>query len=373
MKGSAQFGGITGVEPVEFAHLTGSWDLPHSGLWFVIADFEGRTRAWRFATTYPTPAHTDSHSTPASNNTSHLLPAHPQQLSWDTTMDQDTYEAGVNTIKDHVREGRVYQANLTRIVHTPLAYPGPARLLHNHLRIGNPAPYGGYLDVTDSDPQRSAWLVSASPELFLSTTVDPHDSDTVTITSSPIKGTAPTPAGLTTKDEAENIMITDLVRNDLSHIATPGTVIVDTLLGVEPHPGLVHLVSTVQARLRTPPRNPTAWRDIFAATFPPASVSGAPKSSALEVITELEPTPRGPYCGAFGWINTDTGHTQLAVGIRTFWWDPASTYGPGARLHFGTGAGITWGSTPTREWQETQLKARTLMGLVTTHYSKEPQ
>jgi para-aminobenzoate synthetase component 1 len=90
--------------------------------------------------------------------------------------------------------------------------------------------------------------------------------------------------------------------------------------------------------------------------MPPGSVSGAPKSSALTAIADLEPVARGPYCAAIGWVDADRGTARLAVGIRSFWWD-------GGRLCFGTGAGITWGSDPQGEWEETELKGRRLMGL----------
>jgi para-aminobenzoate synthetase component 1 len=147
-------------------------------------------------------------------------------------------------------------------------------------------------------------------------------------------------------------MITDLVRNDLGAIAQTGSVDVLDLCAVEQHPGLVHLVSRVGARLRAE----VGWPDILAATFPPGSVSGAPKSSALRIIGDVEPVSRGPYCGAVGWVDADHRRAVLAVGIRTFWL-------AGGALHFGTGAGITWGSDPAREWEETELKARHLVGL----------
>ena len=100
------------------------------------------------------------------------------------------------------------------------------------------------------------------------------------------------------------------------------------------------------------------WPEILMATMPPGSVSGAPKHSALDVIGELEPVPRHWYCGAFGWIDGDTGRAELGVAIRTFWRE-------GDLLQFGTGAGITWGSDPAGEWQETELKADRLIGIAT--------
>ena len=159
-------------------------------------------------------------------------------------------------------------------------------------------------------------------------------------------------------------MITDLVRNDLQRVCVPGTVEVSALLAQEDHPGLVHLVSTVRGRL-VDPTSPVLWRDLLAATYPPGSVSGAPKSSALDVIGELEPVARGPYCGAVGWLEVaddGTVRAELAVGIRTFWW----TAEAGGTLRFGTGAGITWASDPAGEWAETELKAARLVGLASS-------
>lgn len=187
--------------------------------------------------------------------------------------------------------------------------------------------------------------MSASLELFLR-------RDGRRVASAPIKGTGWTVADLSAKDVAENVMIVDLVRNDLSRVCETGSIAVRDLPAVEKHPGLVHLVSTVTGHLASG----VGWPELLAATFPPGSVTGAPKSSALETISDLEPAPRGPYCGAVGWVDADTGQAELAVGIRTFW---ASQ----DELRFGTGAGITWGSDPDREWHETELKAERLIGL----------
>jgi para-aminobenzoate synthetase component 1 len=207
------------------------------------------------------------------------------------------------------------------------------------------APYAGGVHVPASTGLPPAWVVTASPELFL------RLEDGV-LTSAPIKGTAAAADGLTPKDRAENVMITDLVRNDLQRVCTAGSVEVTSLLDVEAHPGLVHLVSTVQGRLAADVApSPKLWSRVLAATYPPGSVSGAPKSSALRLIAALEPVPRGPY-------------------IRTFWWtrdDPPGAGHPGrptpGTLRFGTGAGITWGSDPAAEWAETELKARRLVAL----------
>ena len=202
-------------------------------------------------------------------------------------------------------DGEVYQANICRVLSAPLprtpdgAEPDP-RALADVLAEGNPAPYQGVVHVpsTADDPALDpVWVVTASPELYLRVGGIGGRPPAV-ITSSPIKGTAPTADTLAPKDEAENVMITDLVRNDLQRICAPGTVVVSGLLDVEHHPGLVHLVSTVTGELLDDvARAPDVWRTILEATFPPASVSGAPKSSALRIIDELETAPRGPYCG----------------------------------------------------------------------------
>src|SRR5690606_10445443 len=123
--------------------------------------------------------------------------------------------------------------------------------------------------------------------------------------------------GFLAKDHAENVMIVDLVRNDLGRVCEWGSVEVPALCEVEHHPGLVHLVSTVQGRLRAG----VGWAELLDATFPPGSVTGAPKLAALDVIAALEPVPRGPYCGAIGWVDGDAGAGDLNVAIRTFWFD----------------------------------------------------
>lgn len=223
------------------------------------------------------------------------------------------------------------------------------------------ARFGGLIatdlrDVT-SDPaaldSAGWWAVTASPELFLR-------RDDRTVESGPIKGTGRTAADLSAKDRAENVMIVDLVRNDLGRVCATGSVTVPALCAVEEHPGLVHLVSTVRGELAET-HEKTAWADLLGATFPPGSVTGAPKSSALRIIDELETAPRGPYCGGIGWVDADRRTGWLNVGIRTFWIDRAAPAGPA--LRFGAGAGIIWDSDPDREWAETELKARRLLAV----------
>lgn len=357
MQGIAQFSKVSASSPVEFADLNVHPDaLEKGGLWLVVADFEGRIRAWRFADRV-SDTEIRSHLDAKTEQTW----SGPDPKTWSTSLSALEYQNAVQTTREYVREGTIFQANICRVMSAPLPVPGSARALSKILAAGNPAPFEGFAQIETGNPESELWLASASPESFLQ--VRQNSDGTASISSSPIKGTAKTRTGITAKDEAENIMITDLVRNDLQRVCEPGTVSVEGLLNYEDHPGLVHLVSTVRGQLsRNPLVTPGYWREILELTLPPASVSGAPKAAALDVIAELEPGPRGPYCGAIGWIDVDAGTCDLSVGIRTFWWESASAYG-GPRLHFGTGAGITWGSDPVGEWQETQLKAHILIGL----------
>jgi para-aminobenzoate synthetase component 1 len=310
--------------------------LDGGGWWAVVITFEGDVRLWRFDRVRPA-----------------LLPQPrrpwrgPPRDAWRSSLDRDAYLDGVREIRRRIREGDVYQVNLCRMLSAPVPADAEPWGLATLLAAGNPAPFAGVIDVPRTGPLPPTKVVSASPELFLSRAGD-------AVASSPIKGTGATAADLLPKDVAENVMIVDLVRNDLQRVCRPATVAVSSLLSVEQHPGLVHLVSTVEGRLAPG----AGWHDLFAATLPPGSVSGAPKSSALRAIGDLEPVPRGPYCGAVGYVDADRGVARLAVGIRTFWFD-------GDRLAFGTGAGITWDSDPVAEWEETELKAARLVGLAT--------
>jgi para-aminobenzoate synthetase component 1 len=146
-------------------------------------------------------------------------------------------------------------------------------------------------------------------------------------------------------------MIVDLMRNDFGAICEPGSVDVPRLLASESHPGLFHLVSDVTGRLQ----KGLNWNQILSSLLPAGSISGAPKSSALKVINEIEKMDRGPYCGVIGWI--DNNQALLSVGIRIFW------SAEDGKINFGTGAGITWQSDPNSEWEETQLKAKRLIAI----------
>ncbi|MFD3584324.1 chorismate-binding protein [Streptomyces sp. NPDC058683] len=312
--------------------------LDSTGFWAVCADFEGRLTCARFGDVREEPV-------PAP------VPGQwrgPAAGDWTSSLDRAAYTTAVRRIRTYIAAGEVYQANLCRVLSAPAAPDSDVDALTALLARGNPAPYAGTIRL----PEHGVEIATASPELFLRRTGR-------TVESGPIKGTGRTEADLLEKDYAENVMIVDLVRNDIGRVCATGTVTVPDLCAVEKHPGLVHLVSTVRGELRVG----AGWAELLAAAFPPGSVTGAPKSSALRIIEELETAPRGPYCGGIGWVDADRGVGELAVGIRTFWIDR----GAGA-LRFGTGAGITWGSDPEGEWRETELKAARLLAVASGRY-----
>ena len=204
-----------------------------------------------------------------------------------------------------------------------------------------------------------------SPELFLRRTG-------TGVWSRPIKGTRSRPADellarqqrelleRSAKDQAENVMIVNLMRNDLSRVCGPGSVRVPALLRAEPHPGVWHLVSDVRGTLAAG----TGDGQLIAATFPPGSVTGAPKVRALEVIHELEATPREVYTGAVGYRSPVAG-LELNVAIRTF------EFGCG-RVWLGSGGGIVAGSSADDEYRECLVKARPLVGALNAVFREEP-
>jgi para-aminobenzoate synthetase component 1 len=310
--------------------------LDSTGFWAVVADFEGRLTCARFRDVRQEPV-------PAP------VPGRwqgPKPGDWTSSLDRAAYTAGVRRIREHIAAGEVYQANLCRVLTAPVAPDADVDALTALLARGNPAPYAGTIRL----PGHGVEIATASPELFVR-------RDGLSVESGPIKGTGRTEADLLEKDYAENVMIVDLVRNDIGRVCATGSVTVPDLCAVEKHPGLVHLVSTVRGELRAG----AGWPELLTAAFPPGSVTGAPKSSALRIIDALETAPRGPYCGGIGWVDADRGRGELAVGIRTFWIDRALD--GTALLRFGTGAGITWGSDPEAEWRETELKAARLLGV----------
>jgi para-aminobenzoate synthetase component 1 len=266
-------------------------------------------------------------------------------------MSREAWIRGVEAVRAAIGRGALYQANLTRRLEAPFA--GDPWPLFRRLRTGDPALFAGYLDLGPSPAAGTPRaLLSASPEPFLS--VDAHGL----VSTDPIKGTRPRgrtreqDRGLarellaSSKDQAENIMIVDVLRNDLGRVCEPGSVRVPRLLRLERTAAVQHLVTTVTGRLR----DGVDAFDLLAAAFPGGSITGAPKIRAMELLEGLEPVRRGPYCGAMAWLGPD-GQLGSSILIRTFVAD-------GERLTLHVGGGITWRSDPVEEWDETVAKAR---------------
>jgi para-aminobenzoate synthetase component 1 len=256
---------------------------------------------------------------------------------WTSSLDERDYMSAVAAIHDHLITGDCYQVNLTRrlVSHGQV----DATSLFRALRAHNPAPHEALVPIGDTT------VVSASPECFLRV-------NGRRVVTRPIKGTSSDAKVLrsSAKDRAENVMIVDLARNDLGRVCEYGSIHVPEMFGVESHPGLYHLVSTIEGVLR-PDVTPS---QLIRATFPPASVTGCPKPSVLQIIEELEPVRRGVYCGAVGFVDANRSIVDLNVAIRTF----TIT---GEQTTFGVGAGIVADSDPAAEWEETELKARRLL------------
>jgi anthranilate/para-aminobenzoate synthase component I/dihydropteroate synthase len=257
-----------------------------------------------------------------------------------------TYQAAIKRAIEYIHAGDIFQVNLAQRLLLPAR--GEALELYLRMRQANPAPFAGWFDLG------SAQIVSASPERFLRVCEG-------RVEARPIKGTRPrlqrAEADLfaaeellaSSKDRAENVMIVDLLRNDLSRVCQPDSVKVTQLCGLESYAFVQHLVSAVEGTLE----EGRDALDLVAAAFPGGSVTGAPKVRAMEIIAELEPTARGAYCGSLGYLGFD-GTADWNILIRTVtcsrgWWQ------------FPVGGGIVAGSQPDLEYAETWHKAQGLL------------
>ena len=302
-----------------------SLDLP--GFWAISTTFEGMWTCARFAHVIDAPL------PPA------FVPWGKIESKWESSLTKNRYMEYVESIREQISQGWVYQVNACRVLSVGLDQEISLLGLMHQILDKNPAPYLSFLKLPELE------IASASPELLLSRREG-------IVTSGPIKGTKNLGSGeFGSKDKAENVMIVDLIRNDLGKICQPGSVNVPRLLATEDHPGLSHLVSDVSGRLL----EDIGWEAIGGALLPPGSVSGAPKFAAVKTIEKAEPIERGPYCGALGWVSGQSA--LLSVAIRIFWKQNDGL------LRFGTGAGITWSSDAQEEWDETQLKAARLISI----------
>jgi len=256
------------------------------------------------------------------------------------------YLEAVARVVEYIRAGDIFQANLSQRLEAP--FSGSPFALYSRLRARNPAPFAAFLDFGD------VVIASASPERF----VRVADGQ---VEARPIKGTRPRGTGPehdaalalalveSDKDRAENVMIVDLLRNDLSRVCRPGTVRAPELFALEHYATVHHLVSTVVGELTI--EHDAA--DLMRAAFPGGSITGAPKVRAMQIIAELEPTRRGVYCGSIGYWSV-TGALDASIVIRTF-------LVSGEMAYFQAGGGIVADSDPEEEYRETLDKARGLV------------
>ena len=266
------------------------------------------------------------------------------ELTWRSNFDRQTYENAVEKVRAYIRAGDIYQANIAQRFTADLPAGFDPFALYRRLRATNPATFGAYLE------QEGLTVASSSPERFIR--LDGRHVET-----RPIKGTArrlddpaadrAVAAALQTnvKERAENVMIVDLLRNDLSRVCAPGSVAVPTLCGLETYANVHHLVSVVTGQLR----DGLDALDLLERTFPGGSITGAPKIRAMDIITEIEGDARELYCGAIGRIGFD-GALDTAIAIRTVFMDDRQAV-------LQAGGGVTLLSEPGPEYDETLAKA----------------
>ncbi len=259
-----------------------------------------------------------------------------------TTLERPFFLAAVRRAQAYIHTGDIYQVNLAQRLDAPHA--GSGWDLFRRLAVASPAPHAAWIDAGDFE------LVSSSPESFL-------EFDGAAVRTRPIKGTRPRSADpvedarlrdellASEKERAELVMITDLLRNDLGRVCEFGSVRVPELMRLEPFSHVQHLVSTIEGILRPG----LTHLEALAACFPGGSITGAPKLRAMEIIDELEPVARGPYCGTHGYLGFNR-QSRLAITIRT-------AIVRENRAWFHVGAGIVADSVPESEYDETIAKA----------------
>lgn len=272
-------------------------------------------------------------------------PSPPQLGPWEWNWDATEFCAAVEQVRRFIASGDVYQVNLSHRARA--RFEGDSLAMYHALRRGNPAPYGAYLQAGPLT------LLSTSPEQF----VRKRGRD---LETRPIKGTLPRGADAWTddaneailrgseKDRAELLMIVDLERNDFGRVADFGSVRVEGLYQLEHYASVIHQTAQVKGRLRSD----CDVYDLLEATFPGGSITGAPKIRSMEIIEALEPTRRGVYCGAVGYIGFDAD-AEFNIAIR-------SLHLKDGWVDYQVGSGIVWDSDPLSEYQETLDKARAI-------------
>lgn len=265
----------------------------------------------------------------------------------------EAYVTAVNVTKEYILNGDIFEANISQQFNATLADNSSALDLYFNLMKINPAPFSAFIKIHDN-----GCIISASPERFIKLSNQ-------LIETCPIKGTRKRSADIyedkrladellsSEKDHAENVMIVDLMRNDISRVCKPNTVNADELCVLKSFETVHHLVSKVTGELK----KDLSAMDIMKATFPPGSVTGAPKIRSMEIISEMEMQARGPYCGSLGYISF-TGDMDTSVIIRTYFINKN-------KLFFSAGGAIVLDSDPEEEYQESLTKAQALIKALT--------
>ena len=279
-----------------------------------------------------------------------------------STFEQADYEAAVARVIDYIAAGDVFQVNLTQRFSAEFdgVFPAAHRAVFDRLATTSPAWYGAYLELAPQAaapgrPAKQRVIASTSPELFLEVDADGQ------VVTRPIKGTRPStvdPVVLANseKDAAELNMIVDLLRNDLGRVCSYGSVQVSEPRTIETHPTIHHGVATIRGTLH----EGRDLIDLLRATLPGGSITGAPKVRTMEIIEQLEPVRRGPYCGCIGLLSPE--QTCLNIAIRTMLIEsPADSAAGQGRVDFAVGGGIVADSDPAMEYQETLDKAAAIL------------
>ncbi len=268
--------------------------------------------------------------------------------NWHSNFSRARYETAIQKTVDYILAGDIFQANITQCFTADIPHAFDSFAFYRRLRELNPATFAAYLDYGDMQ------IVSSSPERLI-------NCNKSLVEARPIKGTRRRDANeardaelivelqASRKDRAENVMIVDLLRNDLSRISKPGTVKVPVLCGLESYANVHHLVSVVTGDLRSG----FDLVDVLRAVFPGGSITGAPKIRAMEIIAELEGQARGVYCGAIGFLGFN-GACDLNIAIRTALF-------AGGKAHVAGGGGITARSQPAAEYEESLTKIKRIM------------
>jgi para-aminobenzoate synthetase component 1 len=345
-----------------------AWDHHSGNGWLISQGFssspnrtnrseQAKSRAQWFLNLLTTPHHNAREATHPKTRNVHAMahgltaPQYETRLGggWLGNFDSLGFRDVVQRARDYIFAGDIFQVNLAQRLLCPARCD--SKSLYQKLRIVNSAPFSGYFDIGASQ------IISASPERFLRI-------QNQMIETRPIKGTRKRSGNSeidatvanellhSDKDRSENTMIVDLLRNDLSRICESDSLSVTQLCDLEKYPFVLHLVSAIQARIRSG----ASITDLVAAMFPGGSITGAPKIRAMEIIAELEPTVRGPYCGSLGYISSD-GNMDWNILIRTLtasrgWWQ------------FQVGGGIVADSIPEAEEEETWTKAAGLVAAI---------